>query len=348
MRRVREAVPLLLCALCLAFVGAAPAGDETRGVGVYPGDPREDFAPALVRDDASYRNLALHRPAYHSSSYDYNLTAQLVTDGIVETRLPRWLATRTSRRRAPAQERARVPRRPQRDQRRGARRAAAAGCSSSSPAATKRSRSTASTSSCGPGAPRRGTRARPRPARLARPTGPSSSPRPTTARAGASSAAPAGRSRRRRPRRPAAISARGSPGSGAPTRCWSRRWRSPVPRAPASTAWHWRRRAACRGRSRRGRVLRRRHARRGRRPLPLLERVDVRGHGRGVGLRRPRGRAARSTAWCCTGSAVRPRARSRYRTTPCSGATCSRCPRARASRTRSSWPSPPSPATCAC
>lgn len=68
----------------------------TRGVGVYPGDPREDFSPELVIDNSSYRNLALHRPAYHSSSYDYNLTAQLVTDGIKDTRWPTWVATSSS------------------------------------------------------------------------------------------------------------------------------------------------------------------------------------------------------------------------------------------------------------
>ncbi len=68
----------------------------TRGVGVYPGDPKDYFGPELVVDEAKYRNLALHRPAYHSSSYDYNLTAQLVTDGIKETRLPRWVVTSTS------------------------------------------------------------------------------------------------------------------------------------------------------------------------------------------------------------------------------------------------------------
>src|SRR5450759_4644103 len=73
------------------------AQDYTLGVGVYPGDPNENFAPAMRSDSNAYRNLALHRPAYHSSSYDYNLTAQLVTDGIKETALPRWVATSTSR-----------------------------------------------------------------------------------------------------------------------------------------------------------------------------------------------------------------------------------------------------------
>ena len=68
----------------------------TRGIGVYPGDPSEDFSPELVLDNSSYRNLALHRPAYHSSSYDYNVTAQLVTDGIKDTDWPTWVATATS------------------------------------------------------------------------------------------------------------------------------------------------------------------------------------------------------------------------------------------------------------
>jgi Glycosyl hydrolase 2 galactose-binding domain-like/Exo-beta-D-glucosaminidase Ig-fold domain/Glycosyl hydrolases family 2/NedA-like, galactose-binding domain len=69
----------------------------TRGIGVYPGSPGEDFSPVLVPDNSNtYRNLALLRPAYHSSSYDYNLTAQLVTDGIKDTRLPAWVETSAS------------------------------------------------------------------------------------------------------------------------------------------------------------------------------------------------------------------------------------------------------------
>jgi hypothetical protein len=68
----------------------------TRGLGVYPGHPRENFNPELVIDRLTYRNLALLRPAYHSSSYDYNLTAQLVTDGIKDMQLPEWVATSTS------------------------------------------------------------------------------------------------------------------------------------------------------------------------------------------------------------------------------------------------------------
>ena len=82
--------------LSLGAVLALGAQEYTRGVGVYPGDPKEDFGPVLVVDTTTYRNLALHRPAYHSSSYDYNLTAQLVTDGIRHTALPRWVSTSVS------------------------------------------------------------------------------------------------------------------------------------------------------------------------------------------------------------------------------------------------------------
>jgi len=76
--------------------GSVPTSDPdeyTRGVGVYPGDPRQDFGPTLMPADSTYRNLALRRPAYHSSSYDYNLTAQLVTDGIKDVRLAAWVST---------------------------------------------------------------------------------------------------------------------------------------------------------------------------------------------------------------------------------------------------------------
>jgi len=64
----------------------------TRGVGVYPGAPEEYWGPTLLSGGSEERNLALHRPAFHSSSYDYNLTAQLITDGIRETVSPEWTA----------------------------------------------------------------------------------------------------------------------------------------------------------------------------------------------------------------------------------------------------------------
>ena len=88
-----------LCLMCLFAVIAAStltAQEYTRGVGVYPGDTKEDFSPSMKIEAKAYRNLALHRPAYQSSSYDYNCTAQLITDGIKETQLPSWIVVTTS------------------------------------------------------------------------------------------------------------------------------------------------------------------------------------------------------------------------------------------------------------
>jgi hypothetical protein len=83
--------------LILAASLALQAQQFNRGVGVYPGDPKQDFAATLVPDTSqAYRNLALHRAAYQSSSYDFNLTSQLVTDGIKETGLPRWFVISTN------------------------------------------------------------------------------------------------------------------------------------------------------------------------------------------------------------------------------------------------------------
>jgi len=70
--------------------------EYSQGIGIYPGCTQESYAPVLIVDDSNYRNLAFHRPAYHSSSYDYNHTAQLVTDGIIDTINPIWFEVRTS------------------------------------------------------------------------------------------------------------------------------------------------------------------------------------------------------------------------------------------------------------
>lgn len=93
-----------------SFDGAVnqAAGEEslTRGVGVYPGEPSQYAGPSLVPASAGEtRNLALLRPAYHSSSYDYNLTAQLVTDGIHATESPSWVSVSMQDRTLPREER---------------------------------------------------------------------------------------------------------------------------------------------------------------------------------------------------------------------------------------------------
>ena len=74
--------------LLLAGCGEMPLDKYSRGIGIYPGNPDETFAPELVEDNDTYRNVAALRAAYHSSGYDYNLTAQLVTDGIISNEEP--------------------------------------------------------------------------------------------------------------------------------------------------------------------------------------------------------------------------------------------------------------------
>jgi hypothetical protein len=85
-----------LIVLGLTALFTLGAQTYTRGVGIYPGDPRQNFAADLVPETQTYRNLALHRPAYQFSAYDYNLTAQLITDGIKNAHLPRWVSVATS------------------------------------------------------------------------------------------------------------------------------------------------------------------------------------------------------------------------------------------------------------
>lgn len=77
----------------------------TRGIGVYPGSPQEDFSPEFLPDEDQYRNLALLRTTYQSSAYDYNLTSQLLTDGIVTDRAPQYFDLQTAEGSVPKRER---------------------------------------------------------------------------------------------------------------------------------------------------------------------------------------------------------------------------------------------------
>ena len=72
----------------------ATAQVMNRPIGQYPGNPGEYYGPTLVANN-DYRNLALHRTAYQSSSWDFNLTSQLLTDGIVDEAAPAWLNVTT-------------------------------------------------------------------------------------------------------------------------------------------------------------------------------------------------------------------------------------------------------------
>lgn len=75
---------MLLSASNSAF---ADISHRTRGIGVYPGS-LDEFAGLKLIVDNSYHNLALMHTTFSSGSEDYNLTAQLATDGIVSAALP--------------------------------------------------------------------------------------------------------------------------------------------------------------------------------------------------------------------------------------------------------------------
>jgi hypothetical protein len=94
-RRMMVARVLVTLAM-LMMVGTTMMADNkfTRGIGQYPGRTADYKGPEMVKDDA-YRNVALDRAAYASSSFDYNLTAQLATDGIVTAGEPPRLTVST-------------------------------------------------------------------------------------------------------------------------------------------------------------------------------------------------------------------------------------------------------------
>ena len=72
----------------------ASAQQLNRPIGQYPGNPSEYYGPTQVADN-NYRNLALYRTVYQSSSWDFNLTSQLLTDGIIDEKVPAWLNVST-------------------------------------------------------------------------------------------------------------------------------------------------------------------------------------------------------------------------------------------------------------
>ena len=84
---------LLVCQILLSF--SSYAQQFSRGIGVYPGNPDEYFGPTMEKD-TTYRNLALHRAVYQSGAHDLNLTAQLITDGVVADKQPAFLEVLTN------------------------------------------------------------------------------------------------------------------------------------------------------------------------------------------------------------------------------------------------------------
>lgn len=77
---------------------------QTRGIGIYPGKQSEFFGPQM-QIDKKYKNLALHRAVYQSGAHDFNLTAQLLTDGVVTSEQPAFLDVLTNGKPLPSNER---------------------------------------------------------------------------------------------------------------------------------------------------------------------------------------------------------------------------------------------------
>lgn len=91
---MRKIVVLFTFWLCAAG-SALPQTTKTRGVGIYPGRQSERFAPRPTTD-STYRNLALLKKAWASSSIDLSHTAQLVTDGTQDHSPVAWLEVLTN------------------------------------------------------------------------------------------------------------------------------------------------------------------------------------------------------------------------------------------------------------
>lgn len=73
---------LAIAALSLACASAAVAQKPSRGIGVYPGNPDECFAPTVSADrSGADRDVAFRRRALASSQADYDKTATWLTNG---------------------------------------------------------------------------------------------------------------------------------------------------------------------------------------------------------------------------------------------------------------------------
>lgn len=90
-------VNIIMAALGLTLATSAQAQNhDNRGIGLYPGNKAEYTAPRLTTDN-EYRDLALNRLATASSSIDFNLTAQLATDGLLTKGEPTTLTVSTNK-----------------------------------------------------------------------------------------------------------------------------------------------------------------------------------------------------------------------------------------------------------
>jgi len=88
-------LPACLGLLVFFATGCQSPVSYTKGVGIYPGVPSQDFSPELVTDNDLYGNVARNRMTCQSSAFDYNLTGQLATDGIIDTYNPSYINVST-------------------------------------------------------------------------------------------------------------------------------------------------------------------------------------------------------------------------------------------------------------
>ncbi len=104
-RRILRLMPVVFLFLSLAAAVSVHAEDKTRGVGTYPGRMSEAFVPQVINSVEARRNMAQFHTVHHSSCYDYNLTGQLLTDGIVTSSEPAYVEVLVNGENLPKNER---------------------------------------------------------------------------------------------------------------------------------------------------------------------------------------------------------------------------------------------------
>lgn len=81
------------------FACACPAQAQqmNRPIGQYPGNPSEYYGPVIMNGQGrcTFEYLSKFHTVYQSSSWDFNLTSQLLTDGIIDDQEPAWLNVTT-------------------------------------------------------------------------------------------------------------------------------------------------------------------------------------------------------------------------------------------------------------
>lgn len=103
--RLKAATAKCIAMFHLFVASVTPAlAQQTRGIGIYPGNPEEYFGPR-IQQDSKFRNLALHRAVYQSGAHDLNLTAQLLTDGVTSKEQPAFLDVLANGKPLPSNER---------------------------------------------------------------------------------------------------------------------------------------------------------------------------------------------------------------------------------------------------